>query len=595
MPARPAARSAPHTVPVKPVQQTPAAPLWLRPLLLILAATLLIGAFSPEIWDSDFWWHLRTGQYIWQQHSLPLPDPFSFTTEVGKAAYAGEELTRRFNLTHEWLAEVISYLVYAISGFPGIVLFRATILTILCGIAALLAYGRCRSFYRALAASFLTAIFVAAFALDRPYQFTFLFLAGTLAILERRRPFWMLPLFFLIWGNCHGGYFLGWGVLAAYSLEALVLRFRHRPLADDRALWMVSAVSFLVSGLNPNGFRVLQVMLNYRRSFLTSTLQEWAPTPLWPPSLFSLTLFGALAVLVWGRRRVRLADWLLFGAFAAAAVMARRNDVLLAFLAPILIAGYLPAWKRNVPTRWVGRRWAPVAAEFAVAALIACGIGAGIARGNFFQFRATEWRYPSGAADFLVAHRVSGPMFNTYEYGGYLIWRLWPQERAFVDGRALNESVFMDYTRILYNHDASGGKSAEELLRQYGVQAIVMNGFEYASGTLYLLAPSLGDPKQTEWKLVYQDPQSMIFMRNPPAGVQPLDSLAVFDHLEAECGFHIEHEPRYPGCARSLGQVFARLGVFDRARRWLRIYFDHHRAPDSEAQQAYRQLLNMSR
>jgi hypothetical protein len=584
MPSRSAARPTPHPVPVKPAKHKQTAPRWLRPLILALGATLLIGAFSPEIWDSDFWWHLRTGQYIWQQHSLPLPDPFSFTSSLGKPAYPGEGLTRHFNLTHEWLAEAIFYLIYAISGFPGIVLFRAAMLTVLCGIAGLLAYHRCRSFYRALAAVTLTAIFVDAFALDRPYQFTFLFLAITIAILERRRPLWLLPPIFLIWANCHSGYFLGWGVLAAYSLEALVLRLRDHRLADDGKLWTVSAVSLLVSGLNPNGFRVFEVMLNYRRSFLTSTLLEWAPTPLWPPSLFTLMLVGALAALVWARKRVRLADWLLFGAFAAGAIMARRNEVLLAFWAPILMAGYLPAWKRSLPA----------AAEFAVAALVACGIVVGVARGDFFQFRAAEWRYPSGAAAFLAAHKVSGPMFNTYEYGGYLIWRLWPLERVFVDGRALNESVFMDYTRILYNHDESGGKSAQELLEQYGIQVIVMNGFEYTSGALYLLAPSLGDPRQTEWKLVYQDPQAVVFMRNPPAGVQPLDSLAVFDHLEAECGLQIDHQPEFPRCARSLGQAFSTIGMYDRARRWLGIYLDHHKGPDPQAQQAYGKLLNMS-
>ena len=110
-------------------------------------------------------------------------------------------------------------------------------------------------------------------------------------------------------------------------------------------------------------------------------------------------------------------------------------------------------------------------------------------------------------------------MFNTYEYGGYLIWRLWPAERTFIDGRALSESVFQDYARILYNHDASDGlPSGEDLLNRYGVQVIVMNTFEYASGPVYLLAPALADPAQTAWKLVYNDPQALVFMRTPPPG-----------------------------------------------------------------------------
>ena len=175
-----------------------------------------------------------------------------------------------------------------------------------------------------------------------------------------------------------------------------------------------------------------------------------------------------------------------------------------------------------------------------LAVLLAVGLAAGIARGSFFQWRAAEWKVPQGAADFLALHHVTQPMFNTYEYGGYLIWRLWPGQRTFIDGRALSESVFHDYVRILYNHDASDGlASGEDLLNRYGVQAIVMNTFEYATGTAYLLALALADPAQTAWKLVYNDPRALVFMRTPPPVVQPLNSLDVLTHMEDECGLHI--------------------------------------------------------
>src|ERR1039457_1847640 len=71
-----------------------------RALLLVLSTILLLGAFSREIYDSDFWWHLRSGQYILEQHALPSPDPFSWTTTGARDAYASESRTRRFNLTH---------------------------------------------------------------------------------------------------------------------------------------------------------------------------------------------------------------------------------------------------------------------------------------------------------------------------------------------------------------------------------------------------------------------------------------------------------------------------------------------------------------
>ena len=165
-----------------------------------------------------------------------------------------------------------------------------------------------------------------------------------------------------------------------------------------------------------------------------------------------------------------------------------------------------------------------------------------------FQLRTARWRYPAGAADFLLANHIDAPLFNTYEYGGYLMWRLWPRQRVFIDGRALSESVFMDYARILYNHDDSDGKSADQLLDQYGVQAIVMNSFEYTTGPIYLLAPALADPKQTTWKLVFQEPQAMVFLRHPPPQMPILDSLQVLTHMEDECALHIEHEPQYARC-----------------------------------------------
>src|ERR1051326_7496018 len=125
MPPRPAKPSPASTVkPIAP--STPIAPpSWLRTVILVLAAIFLIGAFSRELNDTDTWWHLKTGQYILQQHKLPIPDPFAWTTYLGKASYPGEEITRYFNLTHEWLSQSLLYGSYALGGFTGLILMRA--------------------------------------------------------------------------------------------------------------------------------------------------------------------------------------------------------------------------------------------------------------------------------------------------------------------------------------------------------------------------------------------------------------------------------------------------------------------------------------
>ena len=572
----------------------------MRYALLVLAAVLLFGVFSREIYDSDFWWHLRSGQYIVEQHRLPAPDPFSWTTAMTRDTTPGEAGTRQFNLTMEWLAQVAFYGLWRVGGSAAIVAARALSMTAMCGLIGLIAWRRRQSWFAALFAAFACTLVARNFALDRPYQVTFLALAATMALLEFRRWLWLLPPLFVVWANCHAGFFLGWVVLGAWCAESLAAR------RIERSLWVWSAAAVLASGLNPNGFRIVNTLLAYRGSFLVSRVNEWARPAMWPPSAFTVLLAIAAVVLVLARRRVRVADWLIFAAFAGAALSARRNVILMGLAAPVMIAGYAP-WKeraRESDTRSDGKlkhaphtpwnvriaSWGPAVA----AVLMLIALGAGFAQGSFFQLRSGEWKVPKGAADFLLRHGVRERMYNSYEYGGYLIWRLWPQERTFIDGRGLSESVFQDYARILYNHDASDGQpDAEALLDRYGVQVIVMNTMEAAAGLVYSLAPALADPAQSRWKLVYNDAQAVIFMRTPPAGVAVLNSLDVLTHMEEECAVHLEHEPESPGCARSLGQVFSKVGDFGRARKWLGIYLEHPHARDEEAENAYRQMLGV--
>src|SRR5215472_14179656 len=215
------------------------APQWLRPAVLALAALLLVGWFSSASSDSDTWWTLKTGQYIARHHQLAVPDPFSFTTYLGTAGPQGAAM-RDYNLKFEWLAELILYWIYTAAGFSGVVLLRATALSLFSATSGAIVYSRTRSIYRALAATFLTAFLAGIFTSDRAYQFTNLFLAATLFILEFRRGLWVLPLIFLVWANCHGGYILGFVVLGAHVAENVFARWRGRSDVD-RQLCFIAA------------------------------------------------------------------------------------------------------------------------------------------------------------------------------------------------------------------------------------------------------------------------------------------------------------------------------------------------------------------
>src|ERR1044071_2136111 len=98
---KPSSRPAP-AAPAKPAVLTVP---WLRPAVIAAAVLMLFCWFTPDVSDSDTWWHLKTGQYMAQTHRLPVPDPFSYTAGYGKPAYPTEAVTRYFNLTHEWLSQ----------------------------------------------------------------------------------------------------------------------------------------------------------------------------------------------------------------------------------------------------------------------------------------------------------------------------------------------------------------------------------------------------------------------------------------------------------------------------------------------------------
>ena len=347
---------------------------------------------------------------------------------------------------------------------------------------------------------------------------------------------------------------------------------------DRRRALLASAATVAISALNPNGFAVIQTLFRYRESALQSSLIEWSHADLWgPPYAFDVLLYAAALALLLAWKRVRPSDWMLFAAFAAASLTAFRNEPLVALLAPILIATYFPK-KVKLP----GAALAPYAAAVAMLAALVWGT----ASGRFFQLRAAAWRYPVQAAAFLRDHHITAPLFNTYEYGGYLIWA---GEPVFIDGRALSESLFQDYRKIL--GAPPGNAMRAETLDRYGVGAIVVNAFEYTSGVLYPLALDMTRPEQTTWKLVYEDPAAMVFVRDLPAGVGELPKSRIIDHLEAECALHVDREPGQPLCARTLGDLFLRAGDKTRARRELGLYLAHPIGDDPSAKQAYMQLL----
>ncbi|HZI48042.1 MAG TPA: hypothetical protein VFD75_09635, partial [Pyrinomonadaceae bacterium] len=187
-----------------------------RTLRVVFSVYVFAYAFffaARPLSDADFWWHLKTGEYIVNTRAIPTTDFFSFTN-YGKPWVA-----------HEWLSEVIFYLIYSHFGFNVLIVVFA----ILTALAFWIVYIRSNSHPLIGSAAALLGVWTVLPTIGvRPRVFTLLLSSVYLALLARylkrgkgREIWWLVPLMAL-WVNLHGGFLIGL-VLIGLTLVGLPL------------------------------------------------------------------------------------------------------------------------------------------------------------------------------------------------------------------------------------------------------------------------------------------------------------------------------------------------------------------------------------
>src|SRR3954454_10256615 len=178
----------------------------LVPLTMLLG--LLFFCFIRQT-DYDWWWHLRVGQDIWQHRAIPAVDTYSFTR-------AGQPF-----VVHEWLFELLNYLVYRAFTYRGLVVLMAVIVLATYTLHYLLL--RALGTGRVLAGALVTWTLVLSFMgiTMRPHLFSALFLSLELWCLYlyrggQRRAIWLLPPLMVLWVNLHGAWIMGLGTLLLF-------------------------------------------------------------------------------------------------------------------------------------------------------------------------------------------------------------------------------------------------------------------------------------------------------------------------------------------------------------------------------------------
>jgi hypothetical protein len=412
---------------------------------ITFAGILLFGLLAMtarNAIDPDLWWHLRTGQWIAENGRIPHSDHFSFTR-------AGQPW-----ISHEWLSEVVFYELWKHGGAAALIVFSAIVTTA----GFMLLYLRCLPQggpgHWAAAVTAFSAVAAAPSWGVRPQMFTFALASLLLWLLEassktkEHRPrllFWIPPLF-LLWLNLHAGFALGLALILAFGVGLLLETAvgstpwpQARPILL-RVLLLLLACLALVP-LNPNGALLYRYPFDTLRSpGMRSLIVEWFSPDFhqWiycPFLLLWLLVLTALASSRW-RPKGRVLMPLLLTAFAA--LDAVRHIPIFVLLAAPGIAAALPLTgpthvSKN--TRTGSSTFLPL---FNCAVLV---LMAGFAFVNWVSLarnqdaRVSE-RFPETAVSLLRAGHYPERIFVYYDWGGFAIWKLYPEYRVFVDGRA---------------------------------------------------------------------------------------------------------------------------------------------------------------
>lgn len=482
-----------------------------KTLYLLIAACVFIAAFF-KIADLDFWWHLKTGQVIWQTHAFQYKEIYSFTAN-------GREY-----IDHEWLFQVILYFFYSLAGPAGVILFKCATLILIYMLLGRYLLHNGASPSVAMCILLLSICGARMRFIERPELFTILYLVLTYLILDhalrtgRIKLMLILPILSVVWVNTHAAVILGlllqftflFGSLAERNFALLKIPSAYEPKGKTHFVMLIVLVlSLVATGLNPYGYRVLKVPFELT-SIINSGLlnnQEWQrPTPRSVPFFYLCLAFVCLSMIV-HRKKFHLVNTIFSVFLAYISLRYVRNVGLFCVFMPLFVAPFGSAYSKRRAVAAMG------IAFFGICLMYLMSV-------QVFEWGIGEASYfPDKIVRFTKQYDLRGNMINSYGFGGYLIWSLYPERRIFIDGR--NE-VYLPLLKKLIQMRGDN-LSWNRLLEEYQIQYALLNyvddletvtQFDRSGHSTIIKASftSTHFPK-SRWALVYFDDDGMIFIR----------------------------------------------------------------------------------
>lgn len=495
----------------------------LTTLLFITLAfgTVFFLSFN-SVDESDVFYHLKAGELLWQTHSFPDRDVFSSSAQGSPW------------VLHEWLAELAFYGIHAAFGFWGLIAFVSSLAVLVYGILWHIVRARGVSPFFALPVLLLVGYFTFGLWVPRPHVFAYVFFALLLLLLERyrwtgkRAYLWFVPFLILVWANTHASFVLGLAVLLGYAILSFAKnKFPEWHVGENKgnrfSLLIALLAGLALSFMNPATYHAHLYSITIRPVARAMNVIEWRPiTAFFDQPDIRVLLLEMLFILV-------LAGWR-FGVHERRDVFSLGLLIALTAL-PFSSARHIGFWALGAApvasvvvsdvfrkTSSDGRK--KLFAGIAVLTVLVF-LSVGVLR---VPREAIDIRkVPVRPADFMVREGIRGPFFNTYSEGGYLLWRFWPNERVFIDGRS--EVFFGTPVQEFYAISKDAPNWHDIVDTKYGFNSFFV-GYQ-PPARLKSAYPMVLRLMRENWPLVYWDDATLIFVRNIPEHASVISKYAI--------------------------------------------------------------------
>jgi hypothetical protein len=342
-----------------------------------------------------------------------------------------------------------------------------------------------------------------------------LFLAIWLLLTERlskeeKINIWLFPALMLLWANVHGEFIAGFLVLGAYLADwgwNFLLHRDETPVQPGIRLGLATGFSILATLVNPVGLRTWTTVVGYvNNKYLIMHTNETNPPDFLQPKFFVLLAFLALSIFLLAikKEHIPTSHAFLLAGFSAMSLMSARNVHLYGVVAPFVLATTLTGCEsiplvnryeilfRKVEDQIKGVVW-PVTVILIFSILLVLSPLKG-------QNRFDPSYFPVEAVNWLKENPQSGNMFNRFDWGGYLIFNLWPEKKVFIDSQTdvYGENFTRKYEQII---TLTG--NWQNILSEYDIQWAI-------------IPPSwpLNDAlRKVGWKELYRDQTAVIYRR----------------------------------------------------------------------------------